>query len=146
MFELVPFGKSNHNWLSPFNMHMRRFDDMVNNLFSNTMRTDIVDKGDHFLLTAELPGFDKSDVKLSLQNNYLTVLATHKEERQNQDDETKYACRERTYSNFRRSFDVSDIVTDNIKAEYKNGVLEVVLPKKDVVEQKDDGSVEIEIL
>jgi HSP20 family protein len=146
MFDLVPFGRNNRNWLSPFNAQMRQFDNVMNSLFSNPMRTDIVDNGDHYVLTAELPGFDKSDVKLNLQNNYLTVTAAHSEERQNQDEKAQYTCRERTYCNYRRSFDVSDIVTEEIKAEYKNGVLEVVLPKKDVTEKKDDGSIEIEIV
>ncbi|MGI6545058.1 MAG: Hsp20/alpha crystallin family protein [Fastidiosipilaceae bacterium] len=145
MFDLVPFGRNNRNWVSPFDQYLQQMNSLIKNSLPESMCTDIVDKGDHFELTAELPGFDKSDVKLSLQNDYLTITATHSEESEKKNDDAKYTSRERRFCNYRRSFDVSGVETDQIKAEYKNGVLEVLLPKKQAQPREDDGAVEIEI-
>lgn len=93
-------------------------------------QTDIQDQGDHYLLEAELPGFQKEDIHIDMDGDYLTISAEHKDEVNDEDKEHNYIRRERRYGSFKRSFNVAGIETDAIKAAYKNGVLELTLPKK----------------
>ena len=59
----------------------------------------------------------------------MTVSAEHSTENDEKDDKGNYIRRERSYGSFSRSFDISDVDADHISAEYKNGVLEMILPK-----------------
>lgn len=126
MYELMPFGGD-----SIFNYLEKEF------LGSSTrsigsFKTDIVDKGDKYLLQAELPGFKKEDIYIDLDGNYLTIQASHTKESKNDSD--KIVRKERQYSSFSRSFNVSGIKTDAITAGYTDGILEVNLPK--IAEEK----------
>ena len=92
------------------------------------LSTDITDKGDSFVLEADLPGFKKDDIKIDLENDRLTIKA----ERHSNTETTKngYVRRERSFGSFERSFDVSGIDTAGIKANYTDGVLTLTLPKR----------------
>lgn len=66
----------------------RMFDDAFKNFWGgnelatfDAFKTDVIDQGDHYLLQAELPGFDKSDINIDLKDNLLTISASHKDER-----------------------------------------------------------------
>ena len=124
MYELIPFGGD-----SIFNY----FDNFEKNFLGNasksvgTFKTDILDKGDKYLLQAELPGFKKKDIYIDLDGNYLTIQASHTKESENNSD--KVVRKERQYSSFSRSFNVSGIKTDEITAKYNDGILELELPK-----------------
>ena len=80
-------------------------------------------------MIADLPGVDKKDIALNYDNNYLTIEAKKDESNDQKDDKGNYIRRERSYGSFSRSFDISDVDADHISAEYKNGVLEMILPK-----------------
>ena len=69
------------------------------------LRTDITDRGDSFVLEADLPGFKKDDIKIDLENDRLTIKA----ERHSEHEDNKNGCirRERRFGSFERSFDVS---------------------------------------
>ena len=126
MYRLTPFERTNL-----FNI----FNDFDNDFFGasmpmNSCRTDIKDVGDKYVMESELPGFEKEDIKLDINGSYLTISAEHKDSKEEKDDEGKYIRRERTFGSYKRSFDISDVDTDNISAEYKNGILEIGLPKK----------------
>ncbi|MEA5012610.1 MAG: Hsp20/alpha crystallin family protein [Angelakisella sp.] len=127
MFDLTPFTSSG---TSIGNL----FDTMTRSFFGDTgvslagFRTDVLDKGDHYLLEAELPGFNKEDIRIDLDGDRLVIAAEHKEEKE--DRQEQYLRRERSYGSFMRAFDVSSVKTDNITAKYQNGVLELTLPKK----------------
>ena len=127
MYGLTPFGRNRYDL---FNM----FDDFDRGFFPepppNHCRTDIKDEGDKYVMESELPGFEKEDISLDIDGSYLTVSAKHKTETEKKDDDGKYIRRERTFGSYKRSFDVSGIDTDNISAEYKNGVLILDMPKK----------------
>ena len=82
------------------------------------------------MLEAELPGFDKSDIKLDINGNYLILSAEHNTESEDKSKNGNYICRERSFGSYQRSFDISAVKADEINAEYKNGVLTVALPKK----------------
>jgi len=134
---LTPFRR---NSLNPFRLMdeiEKRFFDLDRNFFdfdlvpATGFRTDIKDNGDSYLLEAELPGFDKKDIKIEANDHYLTISAERKSSSEEKND--KYVRMERTYGAFRRSFDVSDVKIDDIKAEYENGILKLTLPKKEEV-------------
>ena len=93
-------------------------------------KTDIKDEGDAYLLETDLPGFAKEDIHLDLDDHYLTVKAERHADREAKDDNGRYICCERSYGSYSRSFDVTDIDTDAIKAKYDNGVLTLRMPKK----------------
>ena len=137
----------------PFN-HMSRsfndlFDEMERNMFPAqqqsrlpAFRTDIQDKGDHYLLEADLPGFRKEDIDLHLEDGVLTITAKHQQTAENK-QEGKYICRERRVGSYARSFDMSGIQEDAISAAYENGVLKLKLPKQgEVVPQSRKIAIE----
>lgn len=124
MFGLTPFERKSYDLFNAFH-------DFENDFFGgNTLqsfKTDIKDEGDKYVMEAELPGFDKDDIKLDISGNNLVLTAEHKAE--NEDKKDKYIRRERTYGSYQRSFDLTGIDTDKIAAEYKNGILTLDLPK-----------------
>ncbi len=93
-------------------------------------KTDIQDKGDSYLLEADLPGFKKDDIKIDLNGDTMTISAERHSEHEEKDKKGNYVCCERSYGSYQRSFDVSSIKTDEIKAEYTDGVLKLTLPKE----------------
>ena len=97
-------------------------------------RTDIEEKDNAFFFSFYLPGFDKSEISVNVSDNVLTIKAEHKEEDK---EETKnYIRKERRYGSYQRSFNVEDVNVEEIKADYKNGVLTLSLPKIAPVEPK----------
>lgn len=108
----------------------------------DAFRTDVIDQGDKYLLQAELPGFQKEDISIDLKNDLLTISATHKEEK-NEEDKNKYIRKERYYSSYSRSFRVNDIEAGDIDASYNNGILEVTFPKKDLESKETTQRIEI---
>lgn len=129
MYSMIPFGRMNHSWNDFFNDFERSFFP-ANQEQLPAFRTDIRDEGDHYRLVADLPGFQKEDIDLHLEDGTLTITAQHQEETEDS-KEGKYVCRERHVCNFARSFDMSGIQDEKISASYENGVLQLVLPKKD---------------
>ena len=108
---------------------------------ANLMKTDIKEKKDGYDLEMDLPGFKKDEVKVELNNGYLTVSAAKGLDEDDQDKETgKYIRRERYTGACQRSFYVvEDITEEDIKAEFKHGILKLFVPKKEAkpaVEQK----------
>ena len=128
MFGMLPFERGNDNTFDTFDRFMHNFFDNSNTTLP-AFRTDIRDAGDEFILEAELPGFEKEDIHLDLKDGILTIAAEHKENADQKDDKGNYIRRERRYGSFSRSFDVTGIDENGITAAYKNGVLELSLPK-----------------
>ena len=93
------------------------------------MRTDIKETEDQYVLSVELPGFNKEDVKLSLKDGYLNISATAQDEEEEKDG--KFLRRERYTGAMTRSFYVGeDITEEDVKAKFGNGVLTLALPKE----------------
>ena len=131
MFELTPFERRNHVVsYNPF----RELEELQRSFFGNQMtaafQTDIRDTGDAYLLETDLPGFQKEDIHLELEDNYLTIRAQRNTDTEQKDKHGNYLRRERSYGAFPRRFDVSAVKADEIKAEYHDGVLKLTLPKK----------------
>ena len=131
MFELIPFDRTIRHMTSfdPF----REMDNMERSFFGNTnlvsaFRTDVSDTGDAYKLEAELPGFNKDDIKIDIENDCLTISAERKFD--DEDKKKNFVKRERFYGSCSRSFDVTGIDTDAIEASYNDGVLTLTMPKK----------------
>ena len=100
----------------------------------HSMKTDIKETENSYVLDIEVPGFDKKDVNVSLENGYLTVSAQKKTCEGGENDEKnkkkeKYIRRERSCS-VSRSYYVGDIDKEAVKAKYENGVLTIDIPKE----------------
>lgn len=130
MFGLTPFEKKSYDLFNAFHDFEKDFFDV--GVPMNSCKTDIKDEGDKYVLEAELPGFDKQDIKLDIDGGFLTLTAEHSAEKEDKDSDGKYIRRERSYGSYQRSFDISNINADKIDAEYKNGILTVALPKKEI--------------
>lgn len=111
---------------------------------SGLMRTDVIEKDDSYQLEAELPGFNKEDINIDLKNDTLTISASHKENKDEKDENGKYIRRERRSSSYQRSFHVEGLKPEDIIAQYRNGVLTVNLPKKEAIPEKEEA-VRIEV-
>ena len=95
-----------------------------------TPPVDIYETDNEVVVRADLPGIDQRDLDIRLENNVLTLKGERKMEQEVKED--NYHRIESAYGTFVRSFTLPAIVEeDKIKAEYKNGVLKIVLPKKE---------------
>ena len=107
----------------------------------NLMKTDIKETDAGYELEIDLPGFTKDEVSAELNNGYLTVSAAKGLDQDEQEKDTgRYIRRERYAGSCQRSFYVGDDVTEeDIKGEFKHGILKLFVPKKEAkpaVEQK----------
>lgn len=97
-------------------------------------QTDITDEGDHYLLEADLPGFDKQDIHLDVTGDTLTIQAERHSKAEEKDNKDRIVRVERSYGAYSRRFDLSQVDAQNIRAKYENGVLSLTLPKKEGVQ------------
>ena len=108
-----------------------RFNFLDDNASSGTWAppVDVAEEGDRILVKVEVPGMDEKDIKVHFEDGLLTVSGERQFERK---DERNYHRIERSYGSFVRTFSLSRSVdASNIVANYRNGVLEIEIPKKD---------------
>ena len=131
-----------YNPLNERSLFKTAFDDFFNDPVSRsreswTPAVDIVTKEDLVELHVELPGLDKKDITVNIQDGVLTISGERKLE--TEEKKENYYRRERRYGSFKRSFSLSDdILTDDVTADYADGVLKVTLKKdaeKETVKQ-----------
>jgi HSP20 family protein len=130
---------------------IRTLQDEVNRLFSSNLtrffddegigrgawnpHVDIYENKEQIILEAELPGMNREDFDLSIENNVLTLRGERKFEKKDEND--NYHRVERSYGSFTRSFTLPQTVSsDGAIAEYRNGVLRVALPKREEVKAR----------
>jgi HSP20 family protein len=136
---------------------------LVDDLFSNLLRNDydenyqnecnckpatnILEKKDTFKIELQLPGYKKEDVQLNYHENFLTVKAEFpekNEEENKQEEEYKFERREFGVYNFERKFRVPKTVDgEKIEAHFENGILELLLPKKEEALEKAPVDIKI---
>lgn len=116
----------------------------LKNYLSKTLpATNVKELDNQFQIEMAVPGFSKNDFKINIENDVLTISGEKKEER----DEKKenYTRREFNYSSFERSFTLPDVADENgIKAEYKEGMLQLVIPKKQEALKKAKKQISIQ--
>ena len=98
------------------------------------MKCDIYEKGGNVHIELDVPGFDKKDIKIDVEDGVLTVEATKDEEKE--DESKNYYKKERVYGSFKRQFNVGNISEEDINAKFNNGVLEISFPKEEKKETK----------
>jgi HSP20 family protein len=109
--------------------------------FSNTNTTipsvNIRETNENFDVEVAAPGMNKKDFKIELDGNMLTISSERSEENQDKEDE-KYSRREFSYQSFYRTFNLPKEVVDvdKIEAKYENGLLHLLIPKKEEAKQK----------
>jgi len=103
---------------------------------------NIKETNENFQIELAVPGLKKEDIKIDLDQDVLTISSEQKEEKTEEKD--NYTRREFNYSSFRRSFYLPEIAdTDKISAEYKDGVLNILIPKKESAIKKPQKRIEI---
>ena len=96
---------------------------------------DILENDKEITITLELPGINKKDIQLSIRNNSLEIKVEHKEESKIKKEGTIKI--ERSYKGFYRSLTLPcEVIAENAKADYKNGILEITVPKKESAKKK----------
>lgn len=97
-----------------------------------TPAVEVTETADELMLTAELPGMSREDVEIELEDDVLTIRGVKEEEKEEEKEEGEvtYRVAERSYGEFSRSFTVpSTVEAEDISAEFRDGVLEVHMPK-----------------
>ena len=132
MLNLTPYRKHNNEaaMYNPF----RELEDFERSIFAPdtlaSFRTDIEDEGDKLVLSADLPGFDKKDIHIDVDDDTLVIHAERHSNSEKQEKKAGYLRCERSYGSYSRSFNLDGIDSDKISAAYDNGVLKLTLPKQ----------------
>jgi HSP20 family protein len=99
-------------------------------------KIDISDSEKSILIDAEIPGVPKENLKITLQDNILTIEGEKKKE--TEEKEKNYYRTERSFGKFKRSFTLPvEVDSENVDANFKNGILEIKLNKVEPKEQKE---------
>jgi HSP20 family protein len=96
---------------------------------------DLVERDSDYVVKMELPGVDKNDVKVTIQNTTITVRGEKKQEKESKD--SSYFRLERAYGTFERSFTLpGEVQSEKINASYKDGILTITLPKAETAKRR----------
>jgi HSP20 family molecular chaperone IbpA len=103
---------------------------------SQIMKTDIKEEDNVYIIEVDLPGCEKENIELSIEEGYLSITAKTKLIDDKSDKKQKYIRKERFYGECSRSFYVGDEITqEDIKASFRNGILTIEVPKKEHKEE-----------
>jgi HSP20 family protein len=142
----------NHLIRTPRSIVANRWNDDFNSLFENFLQQtrwaqeeasqgispllDVVERDNEFIVKAEMPGMKKDDIEVSLENGVLTITAETKSETEEKEGD-RVIRQERRYGKYLRSLRLGkEIDEKKVKASYKDGILELVLPKAEEVKPK----------
>ena len=148
MAGLVPFNRKNKEIST--NTGFEDFYNVLDDFFSNdwpfrrtlthdTFKVDVEDNGNEYLIEAEVPGIDKKDINVELNDGKLMISITRDENSESK--KKNFIHRERRYSSMSRSIYLEDAKSDGIKAKLENGLLKVKVPK----EEKQNNSITIDV-
>ena len=106
---------------------------------NSVMKTDVKETEKAFELDIDLPGYRKEDVQAQLKDGYMTITASSHKDNDEKNEEGRYIRRERYVGSCSRSFYVGEDVTqEDIKARFENGILKVIVPKKEAKPQVEE--------
>lgn len=114
------------------------FDNFIDEGTDNfdVMKCDVYEKDGAYHIEADIPGFKKDEISVDCEDGYVTISAEKNTENEEKDENKKYIKRERFYGKTVRKFYVGDVDSDKIQAEYKDGMLELVVPKEEKLPNK----------
>ncbi|MCR5604077.1 MAG: Hsp20/alpha crystallin family protein [Lachnospiraceae bacterium] len=112
---------------------------------ANVMKTDVHEHDEGYELDIDLPGFKKEDIKLSLENGYLSVNAAKSLDKDKKNIKGRIIRQERYAGSMQRSFYVGDALTEtDVKAKFEDGVLKLSIPKKEAEKIPEAKTIAIE--
>ncbi len=128
-----------HHSIMMTKMRRKRKRSCTDDRAQNLLKTDIKEKPEGYELIVDVPGFKKDEVKVALKDGYLTVSAAKGLDEDDEDKKGRYIRRERYAGACERSFYVGEEVTqEDIKGEYKHGILKLFVPKKEAKPVSND--------
>ncbi|MDO7976308.1 Hsp20/alpha crystallin family protein [Oceanotoga teriensis] len=96
------------------------------------MNIDLYENEKEAVIEAELPGFQRDEININIENNILNITAQKKEEKEEKNDSKKYYIKERYFGKVARAFEMPEnIDLEKINAKFENGILKITLAKKD---------------
>ena len=111
----------------------------------NMMKTDVRETDNSYELDIDLPGFKKDEIKVELDNGYLSISAAKGLDKDEEKKDGKYIRRERYAGAMNRTFYVGDNLTQqDIQAKFEDGILKISVPKKDVQQVEQNKYIAIE--
>ena len=127
----------------------REFDRMMRPLYGkhaqNMMKTDVRETDNSYELDIDLPGFKKDEIKVELDNGYLSISAAKGLDKDEEKKDGKYIRRERYAGSMNRTFYVgSQLTQQDIQAKFEDGILKISVPKKDVQQIEQNKYIAIE--
>lgn len=102
----------------------------------DVMKCDVYEKDGSYHIEADIPGFKKDEISVDCEDGYVTISAEKNTENEEKDENKKYIKRERFYGKTVRKFYVGDVDSEKIQAEFKDGMLELVVPKEEKLPNK----------
>jgi HSP20 family protein len=147
--ELEPYRP--YEWVSPFERMEEMFDDFLRRPFGRLLwpttprmiegmepgvSVDIYEEGDNVIVKSDLPGMTKDDIEVNLTDDTITLSGERKKEEKV--EKKNYFRLERSFGSFKRTFALpAEVQTDKAKAAFKNGVLEVKIPKTEAAKKRE---------
>lgn len=137
--ELMNRNNDMANWFDDFGNMFNR----LGSFPKVNMKSDISETKDTYDVKIDMPDMDKKDIKLSYKDNQLFVTGKRDSFSDHEDDKGNVLMSERSYGQFSRSFNLPNVDEKKISANYKNGTLNIKLPKSEKVED-DSGLIKID--
>lgn len=129
----------------PFGMMPRGRDPLYGKHAKNLMRTDVRETEDAYELDVDLPGFKKDEIHLELNKGYLTISTEKTLEKDEKNKKGRMLRQERYAGTMQRSFYVGETITEeDVKASYEDGVLHLIVPRKDAPKVPEKKTIMIE--
>lgn len=146
MANLRPYRRNSLIFNDGFSEMQNMIDSFFNearprSLENSSFKVDIADQGDSYLVEAEMPGFEKEEINIKVEDDTITISASKEESIEEKDEETNYIHRERRSSTMSRTMSFVDMDTEKLEASLDKGVLSIKVGKKD----QDSGIKTLEI-
>lgn len=146
---LIKFKKDNGvKYTERMPVFSELFNEFFDNMFVPEIRrstvpaVNIIETNDHFQLEVAAPGLAKEDFKINIEDDVLTVSAEKKNE--SQENNKQYSRKEFSYVSFRRSFNLPEVIdSEKVQATYENGIMSIVLPKKEEAKPKPAREIKV---
>jgi HSP20 family protein len=137
--------KTNELFPSLYKDFFRPWNEWFDDDFSNLMTmpaVNITENKNEYNVSLAAPGMKKDDFKIDMDGNLLTISSENKQEKETKED--KYTRKEFNYSSFSRTFTIPDEINkEKIDAHYENGILRLVLPKKEEARKNLTKSIQV---